>query len=153
MQLALEQAELCLKTDDVPVGAVIVKNDHVIGLGRNQREELHLTTAHAEIQAIHAAARTLGSWNLSDSTLYVTLEPCPMCAGAIVQARIKHLVYSATDPKGGAISLSIDILQNSKLNHRVSYQQGDHVERSSELLKEFFQKLRQKKPRDFDSGR
>ncbi|MCO5143748.1 MAG: tRNA adenosine(34) deaminase TadA [Oligoflexia bacterium] len=152
MLAALEEAKLCLKTDDVPVGAIIVKNNQIIGIGRNQREELHSATAHAEVQAIQSATQSINSWNLSGTTMYVTLEPCPMCAGAIVQARIKHLIYGAQDPKGGSISLNLDILNNPRLNHRVSYEQGSYADQCSHLLTNFFKEIRKKKAQNNKPG-
>ncbi len=145
MQLALGEARAALEHDDVPVGAVVVKDGKVIGRGRNRREAAADPVGHAEIEALRDAAQTIGHWNLDAATLYVTLEPCPMCAGAMVQSRIKEIVYAAADPKGGAISLKIDILENAKLNHQVKITQGPLSEEASILLKDFFRRKRREK--------
>ena len=145
MRLALEEASKALTHDDIPVGAVLVKDGKVLASGRNERELLASPVAHAEVQALNAGAKANGHWNLTGSTLYVTLEPCPMCAGALVQARVEELVYAATDPKGGAISLGIPVLANEKLNHRVRYRQGPFPEEAGALLQEFFRKKRREK--------
>lgn len=142
MSLAINEAKAALEHDDVPVGAIVVKDNKVIGVGRNRREVNSNPVAHAEIEALTAAGKALGHWNLSGATLYVTLEPCPMCAGALVQARIKEVVYAAEDPKGGAISLGVDILENKKLNHKVKINRGPLSEEASVLLKKFFQAKR-----------
>ena len=118
MRLAIEQAELALAHDDVPIGAVVVHGDTVIGIGHNERELRQDPTAHAEIIALRAAASALGSWRVLDSTLYVTLEPCAMCAGAIVLARVPRVVYGCTDPKAGAAGSVLDVLGEPRLNHR-----------------------------------
>src|SRR5690606_29891340 len=118
MGLALEEARKALKHDDIPVGAVLVMNGEVIATGKNERELIPSPTAHAEVQAINSAAAARGHWNLTGSQLYVTLEPCVMCAGALVLARVEEVIYAAKDPKGGAISLNVPILENPKLNHR-----------------------------------
>jgi tRNA(adenine34) deaminase len=138
MKLALDQAVRALDTDDVPVGAVIVQDGHIIGRGRNQREQLQDPTAHAEILAITAAAESIGHWRLEGCTLYVTLEPCPMCAGAIVQARIPRVVYAAADPKAGACDSLYAITHDERLNHRAETVGGVLAEPAAELLREFF---------------
>lgn len=138
MQLALDQAKAALTHDDIPVGAVLVKDGKVIGTGKNERELLPSPTAHAEVQALNAAALAHGHWNLTGAVLYVTLEPCPMCAGALMLARVKEVVYATTDPKGGAESLGISILQNPRLNHQVASRQGPLTEECASLLREFF---------------
>lgn len=150
MRLALREAEAAMELGDVPVGAVVMKDGAVIGSGRNRREKNSSPVAHAEIEALVNAAQALGHWNLSDSVLYVTLEPCPMCAGAIVQARVREVVYAADDPKGGAVSLGINILENEKLNHRVKISRGPLADESSALLKKFF---RQKRRENGTSGK
>jgi tRNA(adenine34) deaminase len=118
MRLALEQAQAALELGEVPVGAVIVYDQQVIAAAHNQRETLRDPTAHAEMIAITQAAEALSSWRLTDCVLYVTLEPCPMCAGAIVQSRLPTVVYGATDPKAGAVHTLYQILSDPRLNHR-----------------------------------
>lgn len=145
MELALAQAKLALEHDDIPVGAIVVKDGKVLATGKNERELLHSPTAHAEIQALNAAAEAHGHWNLSGCKLYVTLEPCVMCSGALVLARIEEVIYAADDPKGGAIALDIPILNNDKLNHRVKYKKGPLATEASGLLKDFFKTKRAQK--------
>lgn len=142
MGLALEEARKALAHDDIPVGAVLVRGDQVLGVGRNERELLRSPTAHAEVQAVNAAAAAHGHWNLTGTKLYVTLEPCPMCAGALVMARVEEVIYAAIDPKGGAVSLEIPILANPKLNHRVKFRQGPLVEECAKELRDFFRAKR-----------
>ena len=142
MQLALKEAVKAGEEGEVPVGAVVIHNSMVIGRGYNRTENLGDATAHAEILAIGAASETLGDWRLEDCTLYVTLEPCPMCAGAIVQARIPKLVFGATDPKAGACGTLYNIVEDKRLNHMVEVITGVREEESSSLLKSFFQRLR-----------
>lgn len=144
MTLALEEARKALAHEDIPVGAVLVRGDQVLAVGRNERELLRSPTAHAEVQALNAGAATHGHWNLTGTTLYVTLEPCPMCAGALVMARVEEVVYAATDPKGGALSLEIPILENARLNHRVRFRQGPLATEAAQLLKDFFRARRAK---------
>jgi tRNA(adenine34) deaminase len=134
MRLALQ--------DEVPIGAVIVHNDRVIASAHNQREQLRDPTAHAEMIAITQAAGALDSWRLEDCTLYVTLEPCPMCAGAIVLARIPRLVYGAADPKAGAVQSLYHLLSDPRLNHRAELVPGVLVDSCGELLSRFFQEKR-----------
>jgi tRNA(adenine34) deaminase len=138
MQLALEEARKAIQHDDIPVGAVLVRGDQLLAVGRNERELLRSPTAHAEVQAINAAATAHGHWNLTGTRLYVTLEPCVMCSGALVLARVEEVIYAAPDPKGGALSLEIPILANPRLNHRVKFRQGPLVEECSQILKDFF---------------
>ena len=145
MGLALEEARKALQHHDVPVGAVLTRGDRVIGVGRNERELLKSPTAHAEVQAINAGAAAHGHWNLTGTKLYVTLEPCAMCSGAIVLARVEEVIYGAPDPKGGALSLDIPILANPKLNHRVKFRQGLLQEECSQILKDFFRQKRAEK--------
>jgi tRNA(adenine34) deaminase len=138
MELAVHQAEQALKHDDVPIGAVIVRGEQVIAAAHNERERLQDPTAHAEILAIREAAKVLGSWRVLDATLYVTLEPCAMCAGAIVLARIPEVVFGATDLKAGACGSVLDVLGEPRLNHRPQVTGGVLAERSGRLLSEFF---------------
>lgn len=144
MTLALEEAKRALVHDDIPVGAVLVKDGQVIAHGKNERELIPSPTAHAEIQAINAGAKAHGHWNLTGAKLYVTLEPCVMCAGALVLGRIEEVIYAALDPKGGAISLNIPLLANPALNHRVKFRQGPLAEEAGTLLKDFFRDKRKK---------
>ncbi len=145
MRVALQEASLALKKKEVPVGAVVVYQDKVIGRGHNQTESLNDPTAHAEILAIGAAANYLNSWRLSDAELYVTLEPCAMCAGAIVLSRIKRLVFGAFDPKAGACGSLYNIVQDARLNHQVEVATEILKEECSALLQTFFQELREVK--------
>ena len=139
MRLAIAEAEKALTHDDVPVGAVIVGPDGtVIGVGHNERELLQDPSAHAEMLAIRQAAEQIGYWRLLETTLYVTLEPCAMCAGAIVLARIPHVVYGTTDPKAGMAGSVLDILQEPRLNHRPSVVKDILQPECAALLKDFF---------------
>lgn len=138
MRIALTEAEAALEQGDVPVGAVVVNDGRVIGRGSNQRELLNDPTAHAEMIALTAAASHLGSWRLEDCTLYVTLEPCAMCAGAIVLARLPRLVFGATDPKAGACVSLFQIPTDPRLNHRVVVAEPVLVEVCASILREFF---------------
>jgi tRNA(adenine34) deaminase len=142
MQEALEVARQCLESEDVPVGAIVVCGGQIIARGWNQREKLQDPTAHAEIIALVAAARALGQWRLENCTVYVTLEPCPMCAGALVLARVKRLVYGAADSKAGACTSLYQIPQDPRLNHRLEVTGGVLAERCAELLREFFRHRR-----------
>jgi tRNA(adenine34) deaminase len=142
MRQALKQAEEAFAVDEVPVGAVVVHEGRVIGRGHNQRQMLSDPTAHAEILAITAAASALGDWRLSGCTLYVTLEPCIMCAGAIVLARIDRVVYAASDPKAGAVENLYHVLSDTRLNHQPQVQSGVLADEASALLVEFFRKQR-----------
>jgi tRNA(adenine34) deaminase len=142
MRLALREAERALAHDDVPVGAVVVHAGEVIGAGHNERELREDPTAHAEILAIREAARALDSWRLIDTVLYVTLEPCAMCAGAIVLGRIPRVVYAAVDPKAGAAGSVLDILAEPRLNHRPEVAGGLLADESAELLRAFFRTRR-----------
>ncbi len=142
MKLALQEAEQGLEEDEVPVGAVIVHDDRVIASAHNQREQLRDPTAHAEMIAITQAAEALGSWRLDGTTLYVTLEPCPMCAGAIVQARIPTVVYGATDPKAGAVHTLYRLLEDRRLNHSCQIVSGVLAEPCGAILTRFFQQQR-----------
>jgi tRNA(adenine34) deaminase len=142
MRRALDLAAEALESDDVPVGAVVVKGDHVIGRGCNQREKLQDPTAHAEIIALTAAAAHIGHWRLEGCTMYVTLEPCAMCAGALVLARIERLVFGAIDEKAGACVSLYQITQDPRLNHRVPTVGGVLAAPSAELLRDFFRRKR-----------
>ncbi len=142
MDLAFREAEQAYRRKEVPVGAVIVHEHRVAGRGYNQIETLQDPTAHAEMIAITAAATTLGSRRLEGCTLYVTLEPCSMCAGAIVLARVPRLVFGAHDPKAGACGTLHNLVQDPRLNHRVELVHGVLSERCAALLKDFFTKVR-----------
>jgi tRNA(adenine34) deaminase len=143
MQQAIELARKALDSEDVPIGALVVHEGHIIGRGYNQREKLCDPTAHAEMLAVTAAAAYLGQWRLDDCTLYVTLEPCAMCAGALVLARLGRLVYGATDAKAGACGSLYQITQDPRLNHRVETVAGVLAEPAAELLREFFRRRRE----------
>lgn len=143
MKLALQEAEQAAVEDEVPVGAVIVHEDRVIASAHNQRETLHDPTAHAEMIAITQAAEALRSWRLDGATLYVTLEPCPMCAGAILQARIPTVVYGAADPKAGAVHTLYRLLDDERLNYRCLAVSGVLAGPCGEILTRFFQKQRE----------
>jgi tRNA(adenine34) deaminase len=142
MQLALEEAEQAFREEEVPIGAVIVREGRVIASAHNQREQLHDPTAHAEMIAITQAAETLQSWRLEGCTLYVTLEPCPMCAGAILQARIPLLVYGTADPKAGAVHSLYRLLDDARLNHRCEVVSQVLAEPCGQILSRFFQAQR-----------
>ncbi len=144
MRQALTEAEAALRADEVPVGAIILHQGQVVGSAHNQREGLRDPTAHAEMIAITQAAAGLGSWRLEGCTLYVTLEPCPMCAGAIVQARIPRVVYGASDPKAGAVRTLFQLLDDPRLNHRAEIIGGVLEEACGELLTRFFRDKRAK---------
>ena len=138
MRLALDEAERALPHGDVPVGAVVVRGGAVIGAGHNERERRQDPTAHAEILALRAAAARAGSWRVLDSVLYVTLEPCAMCAGAIVLARVTRVVYGTADPKAGAAGSVIDVLGERRFNHRPEVVGGLLREECAALLLAFF---------------
>jgi tRNA(adenine34) deaminase len=138
MRLALREAERALEHDDVPIGAVIVRDGEVIGAGHNERELRGDPTAHAEIIALREAAVTLGSWRVLDAVMYVTLEPCAMCAGAIVLGRVPRVVYGAADPKAGAAGSVLNVLDVPQLNHRPQCEGGLLAEDSASLLRAFF---------------
>jgi tRNA(adenine34) deaminase len=142
MQIALEEAQQAMREDEVPVGAVIVHANRVIASAHNQREQLRDPTAHAEMIAITQAAEARQSWRLEGCTLYVTLEPCPMCAGAILQARLPTLVYGAADPKAGAVHTLYRLLDDPRLNHRAEVVAGVLAEPCARILSQFFQQQR-----------
>jgi tRNA(adenine34) deaminase len=143
MSLALEESEKAYKIDEVPIGAVIVdENEKVLAKTYNLKEQTHDPLGHAEILAIKAAAKVISNWRLSGCTLYVTCEPCPMCLAAMVQARIKTLVFGAYDPKGGALSLGYDLYKDERLNHKFIVQGGLRGFECSKLLSQFFKEKR-----------
>ena len=138
MRLALREAERALQHDDVPIGAVVVHDGEVIGSGHNEREVRADPTAHAELIALREAARALRSWRVLDAVMYVTLEPCAMCAGAIVLARLPRVIYGATDPKAGAAGSVLDVFGERRLNHNPVVQGGLLADDSAGLLQAFF---------------
>jgi tRNA(adenine34) deaminase len=142
MRLALREAERALEHDDVPIGAVVVHDGEVIGAGHNERELREDPTAHAEVLALREAAAHLGSWRVLESVLYVTLEPCAMCAGAIILARVPRVVFGTIDPKAGAAGSVIDLLDQPKLNHRPDVSRGLLAEECAALLVDFFRSRR-----------
>lgn len=142
MKTAIEQAGIAWENGDVPIGAVIVHNDTIIAKAYNQREQLQDPTAHAEIIALTQAAAARQSWRLEGCTIYVTLEPCCMCAGALVLARIERLVYGCDDAKTGAVKSLYNIVQDDRLNHKIEVTKGVLAEECSKLLQKFFQKRR-----------
>jgi tRNA(adenine34) deaminase len=144
MEMALRLADEAAREDEVPIGAVIVKDGKVIGKGRNRTMLLNDPTAHAEMDAITAAANTLGERYLNGATMYVTLEPCPMCAGALWLARIERLVFAAADPKAGAIESLYRLHDDPRLNHQYKVTSGVLEEQASGMLKDFFEKKRRK---------
>jgi len=142
MKLALAQAQQAAEADEVPVGALIVHGERVIALAHNQREQLNDPTAHAEMIAITQGAEAIGDWRLENCTLYVTLEPCLMCAGAILQARLGRLVYGAADSKAGAVESLFQTMADSRLNHQVETTAGVLAPACGEILSRFFQAQR-----------
>jgi tRNA(adenine34) deaminase len=142
MKRAWAEARAAEDAGDVPVGCIVVREGRVVGRGRNQRELLQDPTAHAEILAITGAAAEAGSWRLDGCTLYVTLEPCAMCAGAIVLARIPRVVFGAHDPKAGACGSLMNLVQDPRLNHRAELVAGVHAAPCADLLRQFFARLR-----------
>lgn len=145
MKAALNEAKKGYKKEEVPVGAVVVVDGKIVSRAHNLRESLIDPTAHAEILAIQRAAKKLGGWRLNRATLYTTLEPCPMCAGAIVHSRVSELVYGADDPKAGACGSIMNVVSSGHLNHRVRVISGVLKKESSEILQTFFKKLRSRK--------
>lgn len=142
MRNALAQAQRAFELGEVPIGAVIVKDSQIVATAFNEKELRNDPTAHAEILVIQRAAEKLGSWRLTDATLYVTLEPCPMCAGAIIQSRLKQLVYGAADLKGGATGSVMNVLNTTLWNHKVDIVAGILEDECSNILKLFFKRLR-----------
>lgn len=145
MKMAIDEAEQARRKGEVPIGAIIVHDGNVIATGRNARESMQQTLSHAELFAIQQANDYIGSWRLEDCTLYVTLEPCPMCAGAIVQSRIKRVVYGATDPKAGCAGTLMNLLQDERFNHQVEVTKGVLEAECGALLTDFFRALRKRK--------
>lgn len=142
MRAALVEAQKAYDLGEVPIGAVVVRDGAIVATGHNLRERDRDPTAHAEVVAIRHAARRLGSWRLTDCTLYVTIEPCPLCAGALVMARIDRLVYGAADPKAGAVDTLYDIVRDARLNHRIEVTAGVLQEECAALMQSFFRRLR-----------
>lgn len=145
MKEAIKQAKRAESYDEVPIGCVIVKDNKIISRGYNQREKKQVSTAHAEVLAIEKACKKLGTWRLEDCDLYVTLEPCPMCAGAIVQSRIHKVIFGAYDPKGGSVQTCTHILDVKEYNHHPEYIGGILETECAQLLKDFFKKKRKQK--------
>ncbi|WP_221816568.1 tRNA adenosine(34) deaminase TadA [Priestia aryabhattai] len=145
MRLAIDEALKAKEKLEVPIGAVIIQNDEVIAAAYNLRETEQRSVAHAELLAIDEACKKLGTWRLEDATLYVTLEPCPMCAGAIVLSRVKRVVFGAYDPKGGCAGTLLNLLEFEKFNHQAEVVGGMLEEECGSLLTTFFRELRQRK--------
>ena len=143
---ALREARRAYREDEVPVGAVVVKDGQAVARAHNRPLHLHDPAAHAEILALRRAARKLGNYRLGDCTLYVTIEPCVMCVGAIVQARVRRLVIGADDPKAGACGSALSVLNDAKLNHRVEVERGILAEDCAGVLRDFFRQRRKKNP-------
>jgi tRNA(adenine34) deaminase len=142
MRRALDEARRCLTWGDVPIGAVVARGEEVLAASGNERERRQDPTAHAEVLALRAAAERVGGWRLDGCTIYVTLEPCAMCAGAIVLARVERLVYGAADPKAGFCGSLGDLVRDPRLNHRVDVTSGVLAEEAGELLRAFFRARR-----------
>jgi tRNA(adenine34) deaminase len=142
MQEAINQARIAESLGEVPIGAVIVRDGSIVGAGYNLRERDRDPTAHAELIAIRQASEALQAWRLLGCTLYVTLEPCPMCAGAILQSRVERVVYGASDPKAGCVGTLMDLLQDSRFNHVSPWTSGVLHKECSSLLTDFFRRLR-----------
>lgn len=142
MDLALAEAARCLEWGDVPVGAVVTQGTEILSTAGNERERRRDPTAHAEILALRGASERLGAWRLDGCTMWVTLEPCAMCAGALVLARVSRLVYGAVDPKAGFAGSLGDLVRDPRLNHRLEVEQGPGEEQSAMLLREFFRRSR-----------
>jgi tRNA(adenine34) deaminase len=145
MRVALSEARKAEEKQEVPVGAVIVREGQIISRAHNLKEQLHSPLGHAEVLAVHRASQKLGAWRLSDCTLYVTLEPCLMCAGVLYQARIGRVVFATKDPKAGALGSVYSIHQDQRLNHRYEALDGPLKEECSQILKDFFKSMRIKK--------
>ncbi|MDH4226832.1 MAG: tRNA adenosine(34) deaminase TadA [Deltaproteobacteria bacterium] len=148
MQEAVKEALKAEKKGDVPIGAVIVKDGRIIGRGHNRKEAAADPTGHAEIAAIQKAAKKLKAWRLTGSSIYVTLEPCLMCMGALVQARIENLIFACRDPKAGAAGSLYDVAADKRLNHRINVKESLLTEEASVMLKKFFLKLRKRNERN-----
>ncbi|MDN4592522.1 tRNA adenosine(34) deaminase TadA [Polycladomyces subterraneus] len=147
MQAAIEEAEKARKIGEVPIGAVVVRKGEIIGRGHNLRETAKDPTLHAEMIAIRQAAERLGGWRLIECSLYVTLEPCPMCAGAIVQSRIEKVVFGAADPKAGCAGTLMNLLEDERFNHQAEVIPGVMAEQCGSLLTQFFRELRERRKR------
>ncbi|WP_323703362.1 tRNA adenosine(34) deaminase TadA [Mammaliicoccus sp. Dog046] len=145
MKLAIQEAKKAWTMDEVPIGAIVVYKDKVIGRGHNLREHDQSPVAHAEMLAIQEASRYLNSWRLEDTTLYATLEPCVMCSGAIVMSRIPHVVYGATDPKGGCSGSLMNLLEDERFNHRSQVERGILETECGDMLRAFFKEKRLQK--------
>ena len=145
MSLALKEAEKAVAEDEVPVGAVIVCDDKVIARAHNQRDGLNMTYAHAEMLAINKANKKLGSWRMPECDIYITLEPCIMCMGAIIQSRIRNIYYGAKDPKGGAVISSINVLEAKNINHHPDVIGGIMEEECSKIISDYFKNKRKSK--------
>lgn len=152
MKEALKQAKRAYKLDEVPIGCVIVHQGKIIGRGYNKRNYKKNSLAHAEILAINKACRMMGDWRLEDCTLYITLEPCPMCAGAIVQARVKRVVVGSMNAKAGCAGSVMNLLDHPGFNHQVEFTRGVMEEECTGLLKQFFRELRSKKKKENKNG-
>ncbi|WP_210618429.1 tRNA adenosine(34) deaminase TadA [Mammaliicoccus lentus] len=145
MKLAIEEAKKAWEMNEVPIGAIVVYKGEVIGRGHNLRENEQSPSAHAEMLAIQEASEYLNSWRLEDTTLYVTLEPCVMCSGAIVMSRIPHVVYGANDPKGGCSGSLMNLIEDTRFNHRSTVERGILAEECGEMLRTFFKEKRAEK--------
>ncbi|WP_027364345.1 tRNA adenosine(34) deaminase TadA [Desulfotruncus alcoholivorax] len=145
MREAIAEAEKAYAIGEVPIGAVVVLNDQIIGRGHNLRETLKDSTAHAEIVAMREAAQRIGDWRLDGSTVYCTVEPCPMCAGAMIQFRVKTLIYGTQDLKAGAVDSIMDVLREPRFNHQVAVVSGILEEECRKIIQRFFRELRDKK--------
>lgn len=144
MRLAIKEAKKAEAIDEVPIGAVVVCDGEIISAGYNMRETTQTTLSHAELIAIERANKELGSWRLEDCTIYVTLEPCPMCAGALIQSRMKRVVYGAKDPKSGCVGTLMNLVTEERFNHQVEWTSSVLADECSQLLTNFFKRLRHK---------
>ncbi|WP_423800277.1 tRNA adenosine(34) deaminase TadA [Neobacillus sp. SAB-20_R2A] len=150
---AIAEARKAEELNEVPIGAVLIHDGNIIARAHNLRESEQNATAHAELLAIDQACRETGSWRLEDTTLYVTLEPCPMCSGAIILSRVKRVVYGASDPKGGCAGTLMNLLQDSRFNHQCEVVKGVLAEECGSMLSSFFQKIRDRKKQEKKSKR
>lgn len=148
MKAAIDQAKLAMEKKEVPIGAVIVKDGEIIASAHNLRETNQNATAHAEVLAIAIACEKLGTWRLEGATLYVTLEPCPMCAGALIMSRVDRVVYGAKDPKGGCAGTFMNLLEDDRFNHQCEVHSGVCEDICGEMLTSFFKDLRERKKRE-----
>jgi len=148
MKEAIEEAKKAEELNEVPIGAVIVIDGEIVARAHNLRESEQNAVAHAELLAINQACRDLGSWRLENSTLYVTLEPCPMCAGAIILSRVKRVVYGAADPKGGCAGTLMNLLDDARFNHQSEVTPGVLERECGQMLSDFFRKIRERKKRE-----